>query len=248
MNVSLYQAAAAMNANNRWQDVITQNLGSSPIPGAKKQEVSFSAIQAGLNSVAGGPATNRILLPSSSTSYSFQQGQLRPTNVPTDLAIDGPGFLEVQLPNGTHGFSRDGELHTNAQGQLVTKQGYPVLGDGGPIQLDPSNHTPVSIAPTGEISQGGEAKGRIRLVEFSQPQLLTSIGGGYFLANSPQAVPAGAQSSQLRQGFLEEANTSPMMEMSGLITAMRGFEANQKVMQMQDDRMGRVITDLGATT
>ncbi|MGH7967616.1 MAG: flagellar hook-basal body protein [Limisphaerales bacterium] len=248
MNVSLYQAAAAMNANNRWQEAIAQNLGTSPIPGAKKQEVSFAAIQAGLTPVAGGVASSRVLLPTASTSYSFQQGQLRPTNVPTDLAIDGPGFLEVQLPNGAHGFSRDGELHTNAQGQLVTKQGYSVLGDSGPIQLDPTNHTPIAVAPTGEISQGGEVKARIRLMEFAQPQNLTSIGGGYFVANSPQMMPSNAQSSQLRQGFLEEANTSPMMEMSGLITAMRGFEANQKVMQMQDDRMGRVITDLGATT
>jgi len=237
-----------MNANNRWQDVIAQNLGASPIPGAKKQEVSFAAIQAGLTPIAGGVATNRVLLPTTSTSYSFQQGQLRPTNVPTDMAIDGPGFFEVQLPNGTKGYSRDGELHTNAQGQLVTKQGYKVLGDSGPIQLDPSNHTPIAVAPSGEISQGGEVKARIRLVEFSQPQKLTSIGGGYYVAGSDQMTPANAQTSALRQGFLEEANTSPMMEMSGLITAMRGFEANQKVMQMQDDRMGRVITDLGATT
>ncbi len=247
MNVSLYQAAAAMNANSRWQDVICQNLGTTSVPGARRQAVSFSAVQSGLASVNGG-AGGRTLLPKLTTSVSLEQGQLRPTNIPTDLAIDGPGFFEVQLPNGAHGYTRDGELHKSAHGQLVTKQGYPVLGESGPIQLDPTNQAPISISPTGEIRQGSEVKGQIHLVEFSDPRLLTAAGGGYFMANSPQTIPATAQSSQLRQGCLEAANTSPMSEMASLVTAMRMFEANQKVMQMQDDRMGRVITELGSTT
>ncbi len=245
MNVSLYQAAAAMNATSRWQDVVSQNLATDSIPGARRQAVSFSAIQAGLTPTANPGGSGRVLLPSMTTGTSFQQGQLRPTNLPTDLAIEGPGFFEVQLPNGTHAYSRDGELHTDSRGQLVTKQGYPLLGDSGPIHLDSTNPAPIAIAATGEISQGGQAKGRIHLVEFGQPNLLTPIGAGCFLARNPQAVPTPAQTSQVRQGFLEEANTSPTTEMASLITAMRMFEANQKVMQTQDDRMGKMITELG---
>lgn len=246
MNVSLYQAAAAMNANARWQEAIAENLAGSSIPGARKLDISFSGVPTAMAPGVPGINGSTYVMPSSSTSINFQQGMLRPTGLPTDLAIEGPGFFEVQLPNGAHAFSRDGELQLNAQGQLVTKQGYLVLGDAGPVQLDPTNSTPISVSSSGEVSQGGGLKGRIRLVEFAQPGQLKPIGGGCFLPTNAQVPPTAAQSSQLRQGFLESANSSPTTEMASLITAMRMFEANQKVMQMQDDRMGRVITDLGS--
>lgn len=245
MNVSLYQAAAAMNANSRWQEVIAENLASSSIPGSRKLDISFSGVPSGMASGVPGLNGGGYVMPSSTATVNFQQGSLRPTNLPTDLAIEGPGLFEVQLPNGTHAFTRDGEMQLSAQGQLVTKQGYLVLGDGGPLQLDPANSSPISVSSTGELSQGGGLKGRIRLVEFTQPNQLKSIGNVCFLAVGPRSQPTPAQSSQLRQGFLEGANTSPTAEMASLITAMRMFEANQKVMQTQDERMGRVITDLG---
>jgi len=245
MNVSLCQAAAAMNANARWQEVIAENLAGASVPGSRKQDVSFSAIAAGLPQAASKGAG--YVMPTCTTAVNFQQGTLRPTGLPTDLGIEGPGFFEVQLPDGRHAFTRDGELQLNAQGRLVTKQGYLVMSDGGPLQVDPTNSSPISVSASGEVSQGDGLKGRIRLVEFSQPNLLQPIGAGCFVANTPGAQPLPAQSSQLRQGFLEGANTSPTTEMSSLIMAMRMFEANQKVMQMQDDRMGRVITDLGGT-
>src|SRR6266536_6031406 len=130
MNVSLYQAAAAMNANSRWQEVIAENLAGSSIPGSRKQDVSFSAVSAGMAPGLAGLHGGGFVMPMSTATVNFQQGTLRPTTLPTDLAIEGPGFFEVQLPNGSHGFTRDGELQLNAQGQLVTKQGYLVLGDG----------------------------------------------------------------------------------------------------------------------
>jgi flagellar basal body rod protein FlgG len=246
MNVSLYQAAAAMNANSRWQQVIAENLAGANVPGSRKQDVSFSAVSAGLAPGSSSLTGGGYVMPSATTAVNFLQGTLRPTGLPTDLAVEGPGFFEVQLPNGSHAFTRDGELQLSPQGQLVTKQGYLVMGDGGPLQLDPANSSPVSVAANGELSQGGGLKGRVRLVEFNQPNQLQSIGGGCFIANDPTVVPSPAQSSQIRQGFLESANASATTEMASLITAMRMFEANQKVMQMQDDRMGRVITDLGS--
>jgi flagellar basal-body rod protein FlgF len=248
MNVSLYQAAAGMNANARWQEVIAENLAGSAIPGARKQDISFSAVSAGLAPGIAGLNGGGFVMPTSTASVNFQQGMLRPSGLPTDMAIEGSGFFEVQLPNGSHAFTRDGELQLNAQGQLVTKQGYLVLTDNGPLQLDPANSTPISVAASGEVSQGGAVKGRIRLVEFGQPNLLKAIGNSCFIATNPRSQALAAQSSQLRQGFLEGANTSPTTEMASLITSMRMFEANQKVMQMQDDRMGRVITDLGSAT
>ena len=246
MNVSLHQAAAAMNANARWQEIISENLAASSIPGFKKQELSFDAIQAGLMPTSNG--TQHFLLPRAAASINFQPGELKATGVNTDVALEGSGFIPVQLPDGNTAYTRDGELHINASGQLVTKQGYPVLGDGGPIQLDLSNRTPMSVSSTGEVSQGSDIKGTIKPVDFDEPNLLTPISHGYFLANNPKLKTRDAAETYFRQGFLEAANTSAATEMAQLILAMRMYEANQRVIQAQDERMGRVITELGNPT
>jgi flagellar basal-body rod protein FlgG len=248
MNVSLYQAAAAMNAQARWQEVITQNLAAGSVPGYRKQDVSFSAVQAGLDPTSANLVGSRYLIPAATAATNFEGGEIRATGNQMDFAIEGPGFFEVQLAGGQHGYTRDGEFSLNAQGQLVTKQGYVVLGDGGPIQMDPNSSSPITVSASGDVSQGDQARGHIHVVEFSQPRSLTSIGGGYFLADHAGANPATASTSTIRQGFLEASNSSPTVQMASLITAMRMFEANQKVLQMQDERMGRVITDLGATS
>ncbi len=238
MNVSLYQAAAAMNANARWQEMITENLAAGSVPGFRKQDISFATVEAGLG-------TSRHLMPVARTATNFQQGSVRPTGNPTDLALEGNGFFEVQLPNGAHAYTRDGEFQLNAQGQLVTKQGYTVVSNSGPLQFDVNNPAPISVSPAGEVSQGSDNKGRLHLVEFAQPQQLTAIGQGYFLADDPAAQPIDASATSVRQGYLEASNTSPTIEMASLITAMRMFETNQKVMQMQDERMGKAINELG---
>jgi flagellar basal-body rod protein FlgF len=248
MNVSLYQAAAAMNANARWQELITENLAAGSVPGFRKREISFSSVEAGLDPTATNVNGTSYTIPAATTGINFLQGETRSTGNPMDFAIEGPGFFDVKLPNGSHAYTRDGEFHPNATGQLVTKQGYPLLGDEGPVQLDPNSSAPVVVSPTGEVSQGDQLRGRIHLVEFNQPQGLNPVGDGFFLADRPGVVPATATQSSLRQGFLEGSNTSPTAEMASMLTAMRLFEANQKVLQAQDDRMGKVIADLGGTS
>jgi flagellar basal-body rod protein FlgG len=239
MNVSLYQAAAALNASARWQEMISQNLAAASVPGFKKQEISFAAIQSGL--LAGKP----LVLPGVSTATNFVQGELRSTGVPTDLAIEGRGFFEIQLPDGTTGYTRDGEFHLDAQGQLVTKQGHPVLASGGTVQLDPRNPAPLTVSADGEISQGADNKGRLTITDFNDTKLLLPAGNGCFIVRDPKAQPTTATAARLHQGYLEAANTTPVAEMSQLITAMRSFEANQRVLQLQDERLGRVIAELG---
>jgi flagellar basal-body rod protein FlgF len=245
MNVSLYQAAAAMNAQARWQELITENLASGSVPGFRKQNVSFSAVAAGLDPSALAPHQSRYAIPAAHASVDLDPGDLRATGNNLDFALEGPGFFEVKLPNGSRGYSRDGEFHVSAQGQLVTKQGYQVMSDNGPIQFDPNIGGSITVSPNGDVSQGAEVKGRIRVAEFKEPQSLTSIGHGYFLADKPNTKPNPAITTNIRQGFLEGANTSPTAEMASLITAMRLFEANTRVLHMQDERMGRVISELG---
>ena len=165
-----------------------------------------------------------------------------------DFALEGPGLFAVQMPDGKNAYTRGGEFQLNAQGQLVTKQGYMVMGDGGPVQMDPNNPAPLTVSATGEVSQGKDIKGKLSVVEFANQQELTMIGGGYFRMDDPNSLPVPSAGTSVRQGFTEAANTSPTLEMAGLITAMRMFETNQKVLQMQNDRMGRIITDLRGTT
>jgi flagellar basal body rod protein FlgG len=234
-----------MSAGEHWQEVVSRNLASASIPGYKRQDLSFEAVQAG--QIGGAQLDPRVqfTLPRATLATSFSQGELRPTGVNTDVAIEGRGFFEVQLPGGGPAYTRDGEFHVNATGQLTTKQGNPVMGDAGPIQLDPSLGGIVSISATGEISQGGEVRGRLKVVDFEQPKRLTQIGGGLFIANQPELLPVEVSQPSLRQGFLEGANVSPATEMAALIGVMRGFEANQRLMQIHDERMGRVISELG---
>jgi flagellar basal-body rod protein FlgF len=249
MNVSLYQAAAAMNAQERWQEMITENLSGGTVPGFRKQVVSFADVAAASPVNMNGVSSSNFFIPVARTSTSFQQGEIRPGGEPTDFALDGPGFFEVQLPNGDKGYTRDGQFQLNAKGQLTTKQGYAVLSDSGPIQFDPNNTAPLTVSATGQITQGGIQKGRMQLVDFDNPNLLTTTSGGYLIARQPGTTPkpAGAQTA-VHQGFLEAPNSSPTADMSSLINAMRIFEANQKVLQTQDDRMGRAIADLSGTS
>jgi len=248
MEVSLYQAAAAMSATAQWQDMIAENLSASSVPGSRKQEISFSDVQAGLNSGAVGRPGSSFTLPTANKVTNFQPGELHPTGNLMDFALEGPGFFAVKMPNGQTGYTRDGEFQLNAQGQITNKQGNVVLGDTGPLQLHPNNPGTITVSPDGEVAQGDQIIGKLKTYEFQKPQQLTLAGSGMFTANGTGAIATPATSTKVRQGFLEAANSSPTTQMASLITAMRLFEANQKVLQMQGDRMSKVITDLGGTS
>lgn len=248
MNVSLYQAAAGMKATSRWQEVIAENLSSSSIPGYKRQNLSFNAVEAGVmagssTTVAGG--NRHYAMPSGSVGTDFQAGELKPSGGPADVAIDGRGFFEVQLPSGGKAYTRDGEFHVNSRGELVTKQGYPVSGAAGTIQLDPSHAQPISISAQGEVSQGSATRGSLQVYDFADYRSLQGIGGGYFIANDPLVQPRPVPAVSVHHGYLESANTSSIREMADLLSSVRLFEANQKVIQTQDERLGRLIAELG---
>jgi flagellar basal-body rod protein FlgG len=244
MNVSLYQAAAALSANSRWQDVIADNLASSSVPGFRKQSLSTAAVQAGLLSANSSGAPQYFSVPKATVSTSFQSGEMNYTGDDKNAAIDGKGFFQVQLANGTTAVTRDGEFQVNSRGQLVTKEGYTVVGENGPIQLDPHNRSPLSISAAGEVLQGSAVKGKLSLTDFENPQLLTPTNGVYFLATDP-GLRSQPTTASLRDGFVEGANTTALGEMANMMTAMRTFEANQHVIQIQDERLGKVINDLG---
>ena len=245
MEVSLYQAAAAMNATEQWQELISENLAGASTPGARKHEISFSAVQAGLTPPSSDPTRPGFVIPMATATTNFQQGELHSTGDPMDAALEGSGLFPLQGAAGATTYTRNGEFQVNSQSQLVTTRGDLVLGDNGPIQLSPGNPAPITISPSGEVTQGTVPKGKLQITEFNNPGLLTALGGGIFRADDASLQSNPGSSTQVRQGFVENANSVPTLEMSGLITAMRMFESNQKVLQMQSDRMSREITDLG---
>jgi flagellar basal-body rod protein FlgF len=250
VNISLYQAASALNANSRWQEVIAENMAASSVPGYKRQDVSFQAIQAGMvppGSDTASAQQNVWAMPQGVTQTSFAPGEMRFTGVDTDVGISGRGFFEIQMPNGGLAYTRDGEFQMNGNGQLTTKQGFLVMGDGGPIQLDRASVDPITISAEGQVSQGSVVRGTLKTVEFNKPELLSPITGGMFQARDPNLQPLNGASPNLRQFYLEQANTTAVSEMANMITVMRASEANQRVIQMEDDRMGKAITELAAT-
>jgi flagellar basal-body rod protein FlgF len=244
MNISLYQAAAALSANSQWQDIISDNLASSGVPGFRKQSLSTAAVQAGLMPGGSAGAPQFFSIPQTTVTTSFKSGELNFTNDNHNAAIEGKGFFQVKLAHGTVAVTRDGEFRVNAKNQLSTKEGYTVVGQTGPIQLDPDNHGPISISTTGDVSQGADLKGKLKLTDFKNPELLTQTNGVYFLPTNPALITQPATGA-LRNGYVEGANSNSLGEMANMMTAMRGFEANQKIIQMQDERLGKVITELG---
>lgn len=248
MEVSLYQAAAAMNATAHWQDLVAGNLASASIPGGRRQEVSFSDVAAGLAGNSG-LANSKYYIPTAGDVTNFKPGEMRATNGPTDFGLQGPGFFTVQLPNGQHAYTRDGEFHMNSQGQLVTKQDYPVLGSNGTMQFNPNSSAAITLSASGDLSQGDQTLGKLQITEFKGLQYLQNIGSGLFRTTDEEAAkPYSATATQVQQGFVEASNTSPTTEMATLITAMRMFESNQKVLQMEGERMSKTITELGGAS
>lgn len=237
-----------MSATAQWQDLIAENLSASSSPGARKQEISFSDVQAGLAANLPGGTQSSYYVPIANKVTNFQPGELLPTGNPMDFALEGPGFFSVQTANGQTAYTRDGEFRLNSQGQLVTKLGNLVLGDGGPLQFNPNNSGTITVSANGDVGQGDQVVGKLKTTEFPNPGQLTMIGSSLFTANDPGIQPVPSTKTKVRQGFVEGANSSPSTEMASLITAMRMFEANQKVLTMQSDRMSRVITDLGGAT
>ena len=267
--MSLYQAAAAMDASARWQEAVSENLAEVSRPGFKKHDVTFSALVAGkmekpveMIKTTTDPVTGEEVestetgekpfqLPKPSLAINFEQGPLKQTQVKTDIALTGKGFLQVQDLQGNNLFTRDGELKMLPSGQLVTKEGY----DTGLQLNDPNQVQSLVIAKNGTASQAGEVIGQLQLVACDDPSNLIRISGAYYKANNPadMGMPMADIDretegfTEIEQGFLEQSNSTSLTEMTSLIRSMRHFEANQKVIQAHDQRLGQTISTLTAT-
>jgi flagellar basal-body rod protein FlgF len=173
------------------------------------------------------------------TYHDFAQGPVQQTGNPLDVALDGDAFLVVQTPAGER-YTRNGSLKLNPQGQLVTSDGYAVVGESGPITFQ-SQDQAITIARDGSItvregenSQADSARGKLRIVNFDAPARLQKQGASLFSA--PDGVaPQPAPLAGLRQGMIEKSNVNAVVEMGRMVEVMRTYQSVATMLQQQGD-------------
>lgn len=233
----LYISAAGLLPRDMEQEVAANNLANINTIGYKKDAVHFKRLldeRLSLDSLHGGESD---VSNSEETLINFSQGELQPTDVKTDLAIDGDGFFAIQTPEGLR-FTRNGNFTLNEESQLVTKSGNLVMGQGGPIQLFRGDF---EVKKNGEIFQNGTMIDQLDIVTFPKPLPLKKAGEGLFVLTVPNIRPMESENFTIHQGFLEGSNVNAISEMVKMITNDKNFQAGQKAIQAQDQTLGKVI-------
>ena len=242
----IYSATAGMNNQQIMLDVITNNLANVSTSGYKRDEVSFSGM---LNSLPTPEAyinspIDKVNLETVSASFAtdFSQAGARRTDNPLDLALDGDGFFVIQYANGVR-YTRSGNFSLDNSGQLVTADGYPVLGINGAVQLTNARSERMEIDSAGQIIVDGLPVAQLRLADFQDTSILTKAGYNTFVSNNAGAeTPA---SVDVKQGYLELSNVDPVYEMARMMEAMRVYESYQKTIQSLNDTMEQANKQLG---
>lgn len=241
---ALYISASGLRSEQKQIDVISNNVANMQTPGFKRSRVNFVEVAdpgvPGVDGQAGVEARGdgtRIL----STSTSFAPGEIRATQDPLDLAIDGNGFFELAGADGNPVYTRDGQFRIDADGNLVSVQGLP-LSHGITI---PTGASDIRIASNGVITAllAGDTErssvGTLELTTFASPDALTSIGDNNFSAGDATGGPMYGQPGDagyghVQQGALEFSNVQMIDEMSTLVMAQRAYQLNARVLQASD--------------
>ncbi|MBC2711733.1 MAG: flagellar basal-body rod protein FlgF [Desulfosarcina sp.] len=181
--------------------------------------------------------------PPFSTIIDFSQGAIRQTGNRLDVAINGSGLFSVQTPDGVQ-YTRQGSFTLDAEGVLVTQDGYPVLGEGGEINLEEGT---VEIDGEGGVYVDGDEVGRLQIADFPNGEALKKVGNGRFVASETAVRGERPENTTLSQGYLETSNVNPVQAMTEMIETSRAFEAYQKVIQSSDEATSKSINEVGRT-
>jgi flagellar basal-body rod protein FlgG len=249
---ALYSAATGMESQQLNLDVISNNLANVNTTGFKKSNIEFQDLLYDTTRLPGADQGNGAQLPTGlsvghgtravATTKVFTEGELTQTGNQLDLAIQGDGFFQVTMPDGTLAYTRDGALKTNSQGQIVTSDGLTVQSGFQPI---PTGTTSVTISSSGQVTTTGASgtqTSQVTIVRFTNPAGLKSIGGNLYTETLASGTPESGNPGTsgfgtLQQGYLESSNVSVVQEMVNMITAQRAYEINSKAVQAADEMM-----------
>jgi flagellar basal-body rod protein FlgG len=249
---ALYSAAAGMQSQQMNLDNISNNLANVNTTGFKKSKLEFQDLLYQTTRAAGSEQGGGNQLPSSlqigqgsvpiATQRVFTNGDLTQTGENLDLAIQGDGFFQVQMPDGTLAYTRDGALQTNSSGAIVTADGYPVEGGFQPVPAGTTNITITSSGAVTYTTASGTTNSQLQLARFTNPGGLEALGKNLYKettasGNADLGDPGQNGFGQLQQGYLELSNVSVVEEMVNLILAQRAYEVNSKAVQAADEMM-----------
>jgi flagellar basal-body rod protein FlgF len=231
-------------------DIVANNIANIDTTGYKSDNAAFSEylMPRASDQMFSGNDRRISFVQDRATWIDFSPGSIQHTGDPLNVAIDGNGYLSVQTPRGVR-YTRNGALSTNATGQLVTSEGYPVLGDGGPITFQPTDHD-IIISANGIItvregaSTADAPRGHLQIVGFDQPQLLQKDGSSTFTA--PNGVTAGPAPANTRvvQGAIEKSNVNAVAEMARMIQITRSYTDIAAILQQQGDQRRNALAQL----
>ena len=254
---SLWIAKTGMEAQQTQLDAISNNLANVSTNGYKKSHAVFEDLMYQNLRQAGGNSSEQTLLPTGlqmglgtravATARSFEQGNLQQSANPLDVAVKGTGFFQVQMPDGTTGYTRDGSFQVSSQGQLVTNNGY-VVNPGITI---PTNAQSVTIGADGTVSAAipGQATpqtiGQLQLASFVNPAGLEPKGQNIYAETAASGTPtAGTPGTngmgQLQQGFVETSNVNVVEELVSMIQTQRAYELNSKAISTSDQMLQKL--------
>lgn len=239
MDHAIYTAMGAASQTLNQQSVTASNLANASTPGFRAQLNALRAVP-----VEGLSLPTRTLVTASTPGADMTQGQLDYTSRPLDVALQQDGWLAVQTPDGTEGYTRNGNMQVNPAGQL-TIQGNPVMGDGGPIAVPEGAE--ITIAADGTVSAltPGDPPntispiGRLKLVKAEGSEVVRGDDGMFRLSQAAQATRGATLQAdptiRVMSGVLEGSNVKPVAAMTDMIASARRFEMQMKVISSVDE-------------
>ncbi|HUJ97972.1 MAG TPA: flagellar basal-body rod protein FlgF [Stellaceae bacterium] len=241
MQNATYIALSGQMAVQRQMDVIANNLANASTPGFKGEEMLFSQYLVQPH----GNTSPLAFVEDSGTARDLRQGPISKTNNPLDLAISGEGYFAVQTPLGMR-YTRNGHFQLDSQGQIVTSDGYPLLGAGAQPIVVPPNSKSVTVATDGTVSvaQDGTTQqntiGQVQVVDFAAPQAVTPAANGLWVTDqTPQPASATVQ-----QGMLEGSNVQSVVELTRMLTVARESGTMKTFLDEEDQRRSNAIDKL----
>jgi flagellar basal-body rod protein FlgF len=248
MDNALYVGLSKQILLERELDITANNLANANTTGFKVESLMSTPDPVTPPGMSLGAAPVQFVA-DNGVARDFSQGPLQSTGAPLDLAIMGQGFFQISTASGTQ-YTRDGRFATNAQGQLVTQQGDPVLdSSGSPISLNPQGSAP-TIGGDGTITQtlpgqtGSQSVGKVGVVSFDDMSSLTKEGDGLY-SNTTNAPGQPVTGQVLRQGMLESSNVQPIIQVTDMIRISRAYDMIAQMMNSTASLSSTAVQRLG---